>query len=210
MKTFLARHQITARRLFLATAVRSRPRSFNPYLALILLLLLWFTSEPLGATQADDTSVLVVAQAAGPTPFISQVTLVLSDTTFLKSVQFTITPATGSVTRPLSGTYSPDFLVTKGYLLPPSKDIFLPVYGLYKNSTNTVTLTCNFLDGSSKEDQAQIMTADFEDPCGYDNPTVLQARTTSQALSYDYILIRAACSDFSPTVIDTDGALRWA
>lgn len=210
MKTFLARHQITARWLFLATAVRSRPRSFHPYLALILLLLFWFTIEPLGATQADDTSVVVAAQAAGPTPFISQVTLVLSDTTFLKSVQFTIAPATGSVTRPLSGTYSRDFLVTKGYLLPPNKDIFLPVYGLYKNSTNTVTLTYNFLDGSSKEDQLQITTADFEDPCGYDNPTVLQARTTSQALSYDYILIRAACSDFSPTVIDTDGALRWA
>ena len=38
---------------------------------------------------------------------------------------------------------------------------------------------------------------------------VLQARTESTALSYDYILIRGSCSEFSPAVIDTDGSLRW-
>jgi arylsulfate sulfotransferase len=209
LKSSSARNRFLARWLSFATAIAWRSGRLNRNLALILPLLLCFTTEPLGATQADDTTIIIAAQTAGSTPFISQVTLVLSDTTFLKSIQFTIAPAAGSVTRPLAGTYSRDFLVSKGYLLPPNKDIFLPVYGLYKNSTNTVTLTYNFFDGSSKEGSIQIATADFDDPCGYDNPTVLQTRTTSQALSYDYIMIRAACSNFSPAVIDTDGALRW-
>ena len=53
-----------------------------------------------------DTTITITAQIAGATPFISQLTLMASDTTVIKSVQFTITPRPRSVTRPLSGTYS--------------------------------------------------------------------------------------------------------
>ena len=75
--------------------------------------------------------------------------------------------------------------------------------------TNTVTLTYFFNDGSSKQDSTTVTTAAFTDACGYENPTILQARTESTTLSYDYIMIKGACSDFSPAIIDTDGALRW-
>ena len=162
------------------------------------------------ATQADDTIITIDGQTPGVTPFIAQLTLTASDTTVLKSIQFTVTPKSGSVTRPLSGTYSIDYMISRGFLVPPSNQIFLPVYGLYDNFTNNVTLTYLFLDGSSKNDGTTIATADFVDPeCGYDNPTVLQARSDSTALSYDYMMVRGACGDFSPVVIDTDGALRW-
>ena len=57
------------------------------------------------ATQADDTTITITAQNPGATPFISQLTLMASDTSVIKSVQFTITPKPGSVTRPLSGTF---------------------------------------------------------------------------------------------------------
>ncbi len=87
--------------------------------------------------------------------------------------------------------------------------IFLPVYGLYDNYTNTVTLTYVFNDGSSKQDSTSIATTAFDDPCGYETPTILQAKTENNSLSYDYILLKGACSDSSPAIIDTDGALRW-
>ena len=162
------------------------------------------------ATQADDTTITITGQAAGVTPFISQLTLNASDTTVIKSIQFTITPKTGSVTRPLSGTYSQDYLVSRGYLVPPSLDIFLPVYGLYAGSSNTVVLTYQFLDGSSKEDNTTIVTDPFDDQgCGYNNPMVLQARTDNTDLSYDYIFVRGGCTDVSPVILDTDGVLRW-
>src|SRR5215471_12385704 len=64
------------------------------------------------------------------------------------------------------------------------------------------------MDGSSKQANMRIPTAVFNDPCGYKSPTFLQHRNAA-ALSYDYIMAKGSCSDFSPAIIDTDGALRW-
>ena len=160
-------------------------------------------------TQADDTTITITGHTAGATPFISKLTLEVSNTTVLKSIQFTIDPKPGSVTRPLSGTYANDYLVSRGFEHPPP-EIILPVYGLYAGRANTVRLTYRFLDGSSKQAVTSVTTATFDDQgCGYNNPTKLQPRTNSTRLSYDYIFDRSACGDFSPVILDSDGALRW-
>ena len=66
------------------------------------------------------------------------------------------------------------------------------------------------MDGSSKQADTTVTTATFDDQgCGYNNPTRLQPRTNSTQLSYDYIFDRSACGDFSPIILDSDGALRW-
>ncbi len=179
-------------------------------IALLIVSLLTISGRSAFATQADDTTITITGQTAGPTPFISQLSLTASDTSVLKSIQFTVAAKPGSVVRPLSGTYSQDYMIDRGYFVPPSTDIFLPVYGLFDGFTNTVTLTYSFLDGSSKTDSATITTAAFDDQgCGYKNPTVLQARTASESLSYDYFFIRSGCGDYSPVILDTDGELRW-
>jgi hypothetical protein len=162
-----------------------------------------------GANQADDTLIRITGQTAGVTPFISKVTLAVSDTSVLKNIQFTVFPKPGSVTRPLSGTYANSYLVDRGFENQQTGEIVLPVYGLYDGYNNTVTLTYRFLDGSSKQASTRITTATFNDPCGYKNPTILQRRTNSRDLSYDYIMLKGGCSDFAPGIIDTDGALRW-
>jgi arylsulfate sulfotransferase len=162
-----------------------------------------------GASEADDTTITITGQTPGVTPFISQLTLVASNTTVLKSIQFTITPHPGSVQRPLSGTYSNEYLVSRGFEQPPSTEITLPVYGLYDGYTNTVTLTYRFLDGSSKQDSTAITTAAFADPCGYKNPEFVQHRDNNVDLSYDYVLIKGMCAGYTPAIIDADGALRW-
>jgi arylsulfate sulfotransferase len=159
-----------------------------------------------GATQADDTTIRITAHTAGATPFISKLTLEVSNTTVLKSIQFAIDSKPGSVIRPLSGTYANQYLVSRGFEHPP--EIILPVYGLYAGYTNIVRLTYRFMDGSSKQANTSIPTTTFDDPCGYKNPTFLQHRT-SAPLSYDYIMVKGRCSIFSPAIIDTDGALRW-
>jgi hypothetical protein len=66
------------------------------------------------ATQADDTIITIDGHTAGATPFLSQLTLSVSDTTSIKSIQFTITPKPGSATRPLSATYSNSYLTERG------------------------------------------------------------------------------------------------
>jgi arylsulfate sulfotransferase len=161
-----------------------------------------------GASQADDTTITITGHTAGATPFISKLTLEVSNTAVLKSIQFTIDPKPGSVTRPLSGTYANDYLVGRGFEHPP--EVILPVYGLYAGSANTVRLTYRFFDGSSKQAVTSITTATFDDQgCGYNNPTKLLPRTNSTQLSYDYIFDRSGCGDFSPVILDSDGALRW-
>src|SRR5690349_24333481 len=117
------------------------------------------------ATQADDTTITIRGHTAGATPFISKLTLEVSNTSVLKSIQFAIDPKPGSVTRPLSGTYSSDYLVSRGFEHPP--EIILPVYGLYDRYRNIVRLTYRFQDGSSKEAVTSVTTAAFDDPCGY-------------------------------------------
>jgi arylsulfate sulfotransferase len=161
-----------------------------------------------GANQADDTTITITGHTAGATPFISKLSLEVSNTTVLKSIQFAIDPKPGSVTRPLSGTYANDYLVSRGFEHPP--EIILPVYGLYAGYSNIVRLTYRFLDGSSKQDVTSVATSTFDDQgCGYNNPTIIQPRTNSTHLSYDYIFDRSACGDFSPVILDSDGALRW-
>jgi arylsulfate sulfotransferase len=160
------------------------------------------------ATQADDTTITITGHTAGATPFISKLTLDVSNTSVLKSVQFAIDPKPGFGARPLSGTYSNDYLVSRGFEHPP--EIILPVSGLYAGYRNIVRLTYRFQDGSSKQAVTSIATAAFDDQgCGYNTPTKLQPRTNSTQLSYDYFFDRSACGDYSPVILDSDGALRW-
>src|SRR5262245_3045153 len=175
----------------------------NKTAASFIAVILVFLSPLALATQADDTTITIDAETPGATPFIEQLTLTASDTSVIKRIQFTVAPKPGSVTRPLSGTYSYDYMVARDYLVTPSQQIFLPVYGLYAGFANTVTLTYFFNDGSSKEDNTTITTAAFTDPCGYEDATVLQPRTDTTDLSYDYIMIKGGCgSTFSPAIID--------
>lgn len=166
------------------------------------------TSLP--ATQADDTTITIAGTTAGVTPFISQVHLIASDSSVVKSIQFTISPKPDSITRPLSGTFTRSYLLEAGYLMEASQDIYLPVYGLYHSYANSITLTYTFNDGSSKAESTTITTATFDDTCGYETPVILQSRTQDTSLSYDYMLVKERCNSFSPTIIDTDSAIRWA
>src|SRR5205823_7035135 len=127
-----------------------------------------------GANQADDTTIRINGHTPGVTPFISNLSLTASNTTDLNSIQFTIEPKPGSVTRPLSGTYANYYLVNRGFENRQTGEINLPVYGLYAGYNNTVTLTYRFMDGSSRQANTTITTAIFNDPCGYNNPTFLQ------------------------------------
>jgi arylsulfate sulfotransferase len=163
----------------------------------------------LTANQADAASVIINGQTAGPTPFIRQLQLTASPANSIAKIKFLITPKPGSVTRPLAATYSAAYLIKRGYYNSQTGAILLPVFGLYANYSNTVTLTYGFTDNSSQQATATMATPVFNAGCGYDNPSVLQARTNSTALSYDYFLVRSACGASSPIVLDTDGKVRW-
>ena len=160
------------------------------------------------ASQATDANIVISAQNAGATPFISKLTLTVADLSTVKRVRFAITPKPGSKTRPLSAVYSQRYLASRGYVDSSAGKMIVPVFGLYAAYENSVTLTYIFHDGSSRLANTSITTGPFDDTCHYSTPSIRQPRSNAP-LSFDYILVTTSCSSNSPTVIDTDGAVRW-
>ena len=160
------------------------------------------------ATQADDTRITLLSKAAGPSPFIRYLNFSVIPIANLKSVQFTVQPKPGSVTRPISATYSSGYLSSRGYL-NSAGDLKIPLFGLYDAFTNSVTLTYVFKDNSTAQSLFSVATEAFHDRCGYEQGIAVLPRIRSTSLSYDFMLLKDSCSNFSPALMDTDGALRW-
>ncbi len=161
------------------------------------------------ANLASDTTIRINRDTAGPTPFIRFVDLSVSDSNALQSIQFSIAPKAGSVTRPLSATYPVSYLEARGYSVRATGELLVPVFGLYASFANDVTLTYHFNDGSSSAENIQLVTDSFGDPCGFSQSNVIQPRDVNTSLTYDFILVKNACGNSSPTVLDTDGEIRW-
>ena len=159
--------------------------------------------------RANAAFVTVTGQTAGPTPFIKQIQLSANPPDSIQSINFQITPKPGSVTRPISATYPSEYLKRRGYYNSQTGAALLPIFGLYSNFNNTVTLSFTFTDNSTQQITVMAATPAYSNSCGYTSPTVIQPRTNSTALSYDFILIRNLCGDASPVIIDTDGQVRW-
>ena len=176
-------------------------------MSMMVASMLMVTLQSASATQADDTSIFAVGRVA-VNPFIRHLKFSVNPIANLKSVQFTVQPKPGSVTRPISATYSSQYLSGRGYL-DAAGNLRIPVFGLYDGFTNTVTLTYVFRDNSSKESLFSLTTDQFHSRCSYDRRTVVLPRTRSTSLSYDFMLLKDSCSNFSPALMDTDGAVRW-
>lgn len=161
------------------------------------------------ASQTISPTLVVTGQAAGPTPFIAHVQLGTDSIGVLQSVAFRVTPKAGSVTRPVSAVYFADYLDAHGYLDVANGQINLPVFGLYANRANTVMVTARFTNGYARQQQVIVTTPAFADENGFNSPLVVQPRTNSTALSFDYAILKNFSGTESPTIIDTDGEVRW-
>ena len=126
----------------------------------------------------------------------------------LTSVSFTITPTSGSLTRPITASATAAYLAGHGALNGSS--LIVPVFGLYAGRTNTVTLNFSFTDGSSVQTTVPITAAAYTDPCAEVNEGKFENnRVSTDELSFDYFLVKDYCSPNSPAIFDTDGVLRW-
>ena len=152
-------------------------------------------------------TVTIGGQTQGPTQFIEYVSASLGGSP-LASVSFSIQPKAGSFTRPITAAVTAGFLASHGGL--NGNNVIVPVFGLYAGSTNLVTLTFFFTDGSSTQSVVPISTPGYTDPCGQLNaPKFKQNRASTSDLNFDYFLLKDYCSANSPQIFDTDGNLRW-
>jgi arylsulfate sulfotransferase len=164
------------------------------------------TSEKEGETQAQESDISITGTQAGLTPFIASVQLSGQSNSQVTSVTFTIAPMPNTVSKPVSVSWSRAALSSRGYLL--GNLINLPVFGLYADYPNQVTIQIAFNDGSVQQLQSQISTQPYIDPTGfYMNPTIIHARSPGSTLGFNFFIIKSSLG--SPVIADTDGNVRW-
>jgi arylsulfate sulfotransferase len=144
----------------------------------------------------------------GPTPFISFITLQISDPAALASIKFTVRPKPLSQTRAIAATYTSAYLKKQDYFNVRTGRLTLPVFGLYQNFSNTITVRSRFTDGTSQQLTFTVATPDFDGGI-FDSPTIVQARLPDTTLSYDFMLLKNTILDSTPVIIDSDAEIRW-
>jgi arylsulfate sulfotransferase len=157
---------------------------------------------------SEAAQVGVVGQVQGSTPFIAEVTLVLDKFAELTSISYSIAPKAGTFSKPVSATFDKSWLGRPGRYDNPRKRFSFPVFGLYADYSNAVTLKATFSDGSSHTERLDIPTARYAGPAAvYGAPNILKARSADSP-GFDFLMIKNGVG--TPAVIDTDGNLRWA
>ena len=163
------------------------------------------TSQPFQVSW-NDTGNVSLAGRQGPTPFIALLDLSGPTLGNVTSVGYTVQPRPGSVSKPVSVSYTLAALERQGNVTETG--ITVPVFGLYAGETNLATLTLQFTDGSSRQIQSQITTVPYADDQGiFDHPTILQPRAAGASLDFDFFVLKSTRA--SVVVVDTDGAVRW-
>jgi hypothetical protein len=159
------------------------------------------------AAQAGTAQIVDVE--LGATPFLAFAGAFYSGGS-IASVSYSIQPLSGSVTRPLTASYSASYLTSHNYFIPGADAVIIPIFGLYAATANTVKITYTFTDGTSNTYPATIKTPGYTEPCAaVANRTFFGIRPNTASLGYDYYLLKDFCSANDPAILDTDGNIRW-
>jgi arylsulfate sulfotransferase len=154
---------------------------------------------------AQQSQATVTGMSAGVSPFIELIHVQANALDKLDAVEFTIQPKPGSLSRPVHVTESHAWLTRQGHLSAGAQTLDIPVFGLYANMANSVTVQLHYSDASSMELELAVPTAAFVDTNGiYDKLQVLTPRTA--ALGFDYFVLKGTGT---PVIVDTDGQIRW-
>ncbi len=159
-------------------------------------------------TQAERAHVAIVSQAPGVTPFIRTLVVGMERFEDLASISYTIASKPGTRSSPVGVTYDKSWLDGRNTYAAADRRLTLPVFGLYANYRNAVTVTAVFADGSRHTEQVAMETPAHTAPDAfYGAPSVRVARTASALPGLDFIEIHNGVT--TPVVIDSDGNLRW-
>lgn len=158
--------------------------------------------------QAERAGIGAIGQAPGATPFVAQLSYALRDFAHLDSVHYTIAGRPGSHSRPVSVIYDRAWLGRRAAWDAGSGRIAFPVFGLYADHRNELTLTTRFRDGSTHVAQVAVATGSYTGPATiYNAPQVRTARGAASP-GVEYMLIKNGMT--SPVILDSDGQVRWA
>lgn len=161
----------------------------------------------------------------GVTPFIAFIDIKTDNIHALKSINYTIEPKPDTISKPVSATFSKNYLFREKYYSPTSNLLKLPVFCLYSDYTNSVDITLTFNDGSSQELPTVTIPTGvyyggyspvyfdnaFQGVAGsssvYNSPIIHVSRNENDRLGFSFFYVKNFVG--TPAIIDTDGNVRW-
>ena len=151
---------------------------------------------------------LYQAASVGSNAHIGQITLQGASVVNVRTFEATITPKLGTFSAPVKITWSRAALQSRN-LIPTANIVKIPVFGLYANYANQVSVKLTFASGNPQTLSPLTITTLAGPTPMIGDITVKTARTASSgALGYDFIMSRGFASG-SPVILDTDGNIRW-
>jgi hypothetical protein len=140
-----------------------------------LLLALLTLCAPATAAAARSLPVTIYSVTAD-SPFGGTVVISGATTSKLSSVQFTITPKAGATAKAISATYSAAYLASISAIDAGAGRVTVPIFGLYQNYANSVTITYKERSGSARL-TAAITTDDYHGTFAAEHRTTIVAET---------------------------------
>ncbi len=159
------------------------------------------------AEQLDyDPTTQVIEDDIHASVFISALDLTGLDTSKIKNISFNIKTKEGNHAKSVSATYDWNYLSNNSLYDTTSNRIQIPIFGLYSNYLNELTINIQFTDNSTYSFNKTIATAAYVDSIGiYDDVGISIKPSATPTYSYFYL----KGSKKSPIIMDIDGEVRW-
>jgi len=162
-----------------------------------------------GAPNSAPALSVVESVSEGATPFIGDITVSgvpQSTTTF----SFRIEPKPGTFSEPVTAVFTRQYLSLNGYF-SDSTTVTIPLFGLYDDYDNTVTITMKSSGGRTTTLNHGLTTSEWSSSC---RDTLVAATkvvspSSSVKLDYSFFMLKAWACGAHPIVMDIDGNIRW-
>jgi len=163
----------------------------------------------LGAARSASAFIVVDSASEGDTPFIGEITL--SDvprnaTTF----SFRVEPKPGTFSDPVNAIFTRQYLTSNDYFSDAST-VTVPVFGLYEDYANTVTVTVKTSSGRATTLSHELTSSVWGSSCRDTlvGATRVVSPSASVKLDYSFFMLKAWACGAHPIVMDIDGNIRW-
>lgn len=188
--------------------VHFRIRAQRILLALLIVAVAQGGAFVATTSAATNVAVLSTALNARVPYFIGSVVIGGVNTRRLQSVEFTVQPRPGATAEAVSASYSERDLVAKGRVDAVGGTVTIPVFALYENYANTVTLRVR--DGRTTNLTTTITTDAWQGGFNVNDREVVTPRDPTIPLGYSYMLVKYLYGGVGPMILDIDGYARWA
>jgi len=168
----------------------------------LLLLATSCGAASTGGDPAGPHKTISAEFAAGPVPYAVEATVHVPDAASVTSVAFTVASRTGCRCSDVHVEYARSWLVREGAIDALHDTVRIPVFGLYADHANEVTIDVDSLLGPS--DPAHYAVPTGPAPEGF-LPT-LAVEQTDEDLQLDFVFMQGFGP---PALVDVDGEVRW-